>query len=108
MAGHSQHGFTSAAWEQPAQTTAKSKQAWLCHLGRAVRLGPDVSLRRGAAQVLRVLALLGAAGVARRMRWELGRHFSLRTHQSHPLAAQRTGKLLLKWFADRNLTLSKT
>lgn len=38
----------------------------------------------------------------------LGRHFSLRTHQSHPLAAQRTGKLLLKWFAARNLTLSKT
>lgn len=38
----------------------------------------------------------------------LGRHFSIRTPQSHPLAAQGAGKLLLRWFAARNLTLGKT
>lgn len=32
-------GFTSA------QTTTKSRQAWLCHLGRAIRLGPECSIR---------------------------------------------------------------
>lgn len=76
---------------------AKSKQAWLCHLGRAVRLG-----------FVRERSSSGSPSCCRQGEGDAWKIFSLRTHQSHPLAAQRTGKLLLKWFADRNWALSKT